>query len=153
MLPAPPRAAWLMSIILLDFHGPNPPPFPLPAPHSIHTILHILIFQSELLWMQGTETHSSWFNNKVCEGAERWAQVFVRRHRSYGTPKRAATVGPGIGNEAAAIFDFPPRGLRCLSWCLCSSPHICSTPLFLLTCFLLTFAQGWSLTFGRAPSL
>ena len=153
MLPDLPRASWLMSIILLNFYGPNPPPFPLPAPHSIYTILHVLIFQSELLWMQGTETHSSRFNNKVCEGAGRWAQVIVKRQRSHGAPKRAATVGPGIGNEAAAIFGSPSRGPHSLSWCLCSSPHICSILLFLLTCFLLTFAQGWSLTFGPAPSL
>lgn len=137
----------------IELPGPQPSSIPTPSPSLYPYHSSRINISVRALWMQGTETHSSWFNNKVCEGAERWAQVIVGRHRSHGTPKRAATVGPGIGNEAAAIFDFPSRGLRCLSWCLCSSPHICSILLFLLTYFLLTFAQGWSLTFGPAPSL
>lgn len=92
-----------------SFHCCNLPPSALQTPDSI-PILHRL--QSGLLWTQGTETHSSWFNNKlwVLVRQEGGTQVIVRRPRSHDTPKMATIVGPGTGSKAATMSDSLSRG-------------------------------------------
>lgn len=152
MLPDGPSAAWPMSITLLNFHCCDLPPSALQTPDSI-PILHRL--QSGLLWTQGTETHSSWFNNKlwVLVRQEGGTQVIVRRPRSHDTPKMATIVGPGTGSKAATMSDSLSRGPWYFYWCLCSSLYTCFILLFLLTDLLRTFAHKWPLTFDRAPCL
>lgn len=120
MLPDHPSAAWPMYTILLNFHCLDTPQAPLQAPASIF-ILHV--FQPELLWMQRTETRSSWLNNKVCEEGMGY---YKENRMSWHPPREPPCWDVEWKVRQLQFLALPPGKHDLPSWCLCSSLHTCS---------------------------